>query len=352
MADGRIRRNARRGIAAAVLGWLCVAAASVVLAPGASADDSVSVTIDDVTPPLASVDAGGRVTFVNAIKADTVSVSVPSIGVLPAQKASATVHRDVAVTFFGDKRTLTTGKSTAWTFPQTTNGSITYTFRIVPQSGLAAPVADQVVSLVRATLDGGGTPVTVPYVVQTILPDLPNVPSVGVPELPAIEVPDPTGGQPPVDDPVARPDDDDTTGGNGAGDGGGSGDGPESIDGDIYSYGNGASPQMKAVDSAAARAFDPAGFAPSAGSAGAATSGAGGGGGVAGAYDGASVPVFGQLAGIDGTSLDDEAAGEELATSGAGAPAMPAAALAAVIALATATAALVRTHQDRRTSRR
>ncbi len=353
MADGRIRRSARRGVAAAVLGWLCVAA-SVVLAPGASAAESVTATIDDVTPPLASVDAGGRVTFVNAIKADTVSVSVPSIGVLPAQKASATVYRDVALTFFGDPRTLTTGKSTSWTFPQTTNGSITYTFRIVPQAGLAAPVAEQVVSLVRSTLDGDGAPVTVPYVVQTILPDLPNVPSVGVPELPAIEVPDPTGGEPPVDDPTGLPDGDDDGDTGGGGGGGGSDDAPASIDGDIYTYGNGASPQMKAVDSAAARAFDPARFAPFAGSADAASrgSGAGGGGGVAGAYDGASVPVFGQLAGIDGAGLEEEAAGEQLATSGAAAQALPAAALAAVIALATVTAALVRTHQAQRTSSR
>ena len=351
MADGRIRRSARRGVAAAVLGWLCVATASVVLAPGASAAGSVTVTIDDVTPPLASVDAGGRVTFVNAIKADTVSVSVPSIGVLPAQKASATVHRDVAITFFGDRRTLATGTSTSWTFPQTTNGSITYTFRIVPQSGLAAPVAEQVVSLVRATLDGDGAPVTVPYVVQTILPDLPDVPSVGVPELPAIEVPDPPGGEPPVDDPTDLTDGDDgddTPGGPGGG--GGPDDDPEPIDGTVYTYGNGAPPQMKAVDSAAARAFDPSRFAPFAGSADAASrgSGAGGGGGVAGAYDGASVPVFGQLAGIDGASLDDQAAGEQM---GATAQALPASALAAVVALATVIAALVQTSVASRRSR-
>ncbi len=316
---------------------------------GASADESVTVPIDDVTPPVASVDAGGRVTFVNAIKADTVSVSVPSIGLLPAQKASATVHRHVAVTFFGEERTLTTGKQTSWTFPQTTNGSITYTFRIVPQSGLAAPVADQVVSLVRATLDDGGTPVTVPYVVQTILPDLPDVPSVDVPELPSIEVPDPTGEQPPVDTPVGDGDED--TGG-GGGDGGGPADGPDSVDGDIYTYGDGTAPQAKAVDSAAARAFDPARFAPWAGSADAASrgSGTGGAGGVAGAYDGASVPVFGRLAGIDGRSLDDQSAGEELAA--APAQTVPASALAAVIALATVTAALVRTSQVSRSSRR
>jgi len=349
MADGRIRRSARRGIAAAVLGWLCVAAASVALAPGAGAAASVRVTIDDVTPPVASVDADGRVTFVNAIKPDTVSVSVPALGLLPAQKASATVYRDVAVTFFDDERTLAPGKSTAWTFPKTTSGSLTYTFRIVPQSGLAAPVADQVVTLVRATLDDDGAPVTVPYVVQTILPHLPSVPSVNVPELPAIEVPDVTGGGdvPTVDNPVG--DGDDTTGG-GSGGGGGSAGGPRSIDGDLYTYGDGAAPQMKAVDSAAARAFDPSRFSASTGSADSRSlSGQGGGGGVAGAYDGASVPVFGELAGVDGASLDDQS--EEIA-SGSTAPALPASALAAVIALATVTAALVRTSSAQRTSRR
>jgi hypothetical protein len=351
MATGRIRRNARRGVAAAVLGWLCVAAVSVVMAPGASAAPSATVTIDDVTPPVVSVDAGGSVRFVNAIRPDTARVSIPVVG-----GVSATVHRDVAVTFFGEKRSLAAGASTGWVFPQTTNGSITYTFRIVPQSGLAAAVADQVVSAVRATLDNGGAPVTVPYVVQTIVPDLPNPPSVNVPELPAVEVPDPTGEQPPVD----VPNDDEgapTEGGptEGGPDGTASpGSRPEAIDGDQYTYGQGGgAPQMAAVDSVAARAFDPDRFAPSGGSAdSAARSGGPGGGGVAGAYDGAAVPVFGQLAGIDGASLDDEAAGEELATSGAGAQALPAAALAAVVALATATAALVRTHQAHRTTRR
>jgi hypothetical protein len=347
MADGRIRRSARRGIAAAVLGWLCAAAASVVLAPGASAASSVTVTIDDVTPPVASVDADGRVTFINAIKPDTVSVSVPALGLLPAQKATATVYRDVAVTFFGDERTLATGKSTSWTFPKTTRGSITYTFRIVPQSGLPAAVADQVVPLVRTTLEDDGAPVTVPYVVQTILPDLPNLPSVNVPELPAIEVPDVSGcgDLPTVDDPVGGGND--TTGGPG---GGGSADGPRSIDGDLYTYGDAAAPQMNAVDSGAARAFDPSRLASSTGSADAPSrsGGGSGAGGLAGAYDGASVPVFGELAGVDG--LDDQSVDE--VASGSTAPGLPASALAAVIALAAVTAALVRTASAQRASRR
>jgi hypothetical protein len=346
MANGRIRRSARRGIAAAVLGWLCVAVASVVLAPGAGAAPNATVTIDDVTPPLVSVDPGGRVTFVNAIKPDTARVSIPVVG-----SVQATVYRDVAVTFFGEKRSLASGASTAWTFPQTTNGSITYTFRIVPQSGLPAEVADQVVTAVRATLDDGGAPVTVPYVVQTIVPDLPNAPSVSVPELPAIEVPDPIGEQPPAA-PLPGGGDDGDGGGDTGGNTGAGTDLPESIDGEGYTYGNGAAPQGEATNALTARAFDPARF-PSVSSADRSAGGSGsGGGGVAGGYDGASVPVFGQLAGLDGTDLDQESAGEELATSGAAAQTLPVAALAAVVALATVTAALVRTHQAQRTSKR
>jgi hypothetical protein len=301
----------------------------------------VTVTIDDVTPPLASVDPGGKVTFVNAIKADKVSVSVPALGLLPAQKVSATVHRDVAVTFFGDERTLATGKSTSWTFPRTTTGSITYTFRVVPQSGLAAPVADQVVKLVKGTLEDDGAPVTVPYVVQTIAPDLPNLPSVNVPQLPSIEVPDVTGGEPPADLPGGG-------GGGTSGGGGGSITGPDPIDGDIYTYGDGAAPQGGALGSGAAPAFDPGRFSASSGSADgpSAGSGAGGSGGLAGSYDGASVPVFGQLAGVDGSTLDARSA----AQSTPPAQSLPASALAAVIALATVTAALVRTHQAGRTT--
>jgi hypothetical protein len=349
MADGRIRRSARRGVAVAVLGWLGVALVSVVMAPGASAASSVTVTIDDITPPLASVDPGGKVTFVNAIKADTVDVSVPALGLLPAQKADATVYRDVAVTFFGDERKLATGTSTSWTFPQTTNGSITYTFRIVPESGLPSPVADQVVALVEKTLDNGGTPVEVPYIVQTIAPDLPNLPSVNVPELPSIDLPDVTGGdQPEVDEPVPGGGDGIVGGGGG---GGGSITGPDPIDGDIYTYGDGSAPQGGALDSTASRAFDPSRFAPSSGSAGDSSGGAGSGtgGGTAGTYDGASVPVFGQLAGVDGNSLDDRSA--EQAAPGS-AQALPAAALAAVVALATVVAGLVNTHRAQRVARK
>jgi hypothetical protein len=45
MATGRIRRSARRGIAAAMLGWLGVAGGVLLLAPGASAAPTATVTI-------------------------------------------------------------------------------------------------------------------------------------------------------------------------------------------------------------------------------------------------------------------------------------------------------------------
>ncbi len=83
MATGRIRRTARRGVALAVLGWLSVAAASVALAPSASAAPAVTVPIRDLTPPVVSIDAGGTVTFVNEIQDKTVQVG--GGGLLPTR---------------------------------------------------------------------------------------------------------------------------------------------------------------------------------------------------------------------------------------------------------------------------
>jgi hypothetical protein len=347
MASGRIRRSARRGIAAAVLGWLGVAVASVALAPGAAAAKAVTIEIKNVTPPAAGVDAGGTVTFVNRVATTKPSVSVPLVG-----SVTATVTTDVAVTFFGQKRALAPGRSTAWTFPSTTAGSITYTYRVSPQSGLAPAVADQVVDLVKATLPRGGAPVTVPYTVQTIVPQVPNAPSVNVPALPAIEVPEPAAPEVPAtpeapEAPVGG--EDPGTPAPGVPDAAAA-EGPAPIDADQYTYGSGAAaPGAAATDTAAAAAFDASRFAVPSGSIGSGGGGASaGGGGLPGRYDGASVPVFGQLAGIDGDQLDEEDAGEELATSGSTAQTLPAAALAAVVALASVTAALVRTHQAQR----
>jgi hypothetical protein len=344
MASGRIRRSARRGITAAVLGWLGVAAFSVLMAPAAHAAPSATVEIKTVTPPAVSVDKGGTVTFVNAVDSYTTGVDLGIVG-----SFTATVNTDVAVTFFDEKRTLAPGKDTSWTFDDpVTPGTITYTYRIVPQSGLSATIANQVVSTIAGSLPA--LPAPTPYAVNTLVP-LPNLPSTNLPQLPTVTVPlpDPTSVVPSPPDvvptdptqalpqpPAAAP----------------SGPAPQGIPGDQYSYDvSGSAPDLSPRDGAAASAFDGSRFSASGASFGAPTargssgSDDGGAGGQPGSYDGASVPVFGQLAGLDGASLDEESAADSATGT---APALPAAALAAVVALAAVTAALIRTHQARR----
>ncbi len=344
MATGRIRRTAQRGIAAAVLGWLGVAAFSVLVAPGAAAAPSATIEIRNVTPPVASVDPGGTVTFVNRIPpANKGGISIPLVG-----SVSATVFTDVSINFFGQDRKLGLDQSAAWSFsaPATT-GTITYTYRIVPQAGLSAPVANQVIDTVAGSLPP--LPAQTPYVVQTVAPAVPNLPSVGLPQLPQINVPPLGGGIDPPDGPTPPGPTDP--------------DGPNEPDappttptppGAAYAYGTGAgAPRMTPSDVAAASAFDPARyFVPGQSLGGADRAGSeGGAGGVAGSYDGASVPVFGQLAGLDGATFAEDGTMTEAAAESTTAQTLPAAALAAVVALAAATAALVRTHQASRASR-
>ena len=340
MATGRIRRSARRGIAAAMLGWLGIVGAAVVMAPGASAAPSATIEIRNVTPPAASVDPGGRVTFVNKIPAENRGgISAPLVG-----SVSATVFTDVSVTFFGQRRDLQPEQSAAWNFsaPATT-GQIAYTYRIVPEAGLTATVANQVINTVAGQLPA--LPAPIPYVVQTLAPGVPNLPSVNIPQLPTVTVPPLPGTgtppQPPLtpgpeDPPVDQP--------------GGGGPALAGASGPAYTYGSGAGvPRMAPSDVAAAAAFDPNRFyVPGKSLGGVDRAGSGG---MAGSYDGASVPVFGQLAGLDGSSLDESAAAEEAAASSPGAQTLPAAALAAVVALVAVTAALVRTHEASRSSR-
>jgi hypothetical protein len=346
METGRIRRSARRGIAVAVLGWLGVATASVLMAPGASAAPNATVEIRTVTPPAVSVDKGGQVTFVNKIDSYSTGIDLGLVG-----SFTATVNTDVSVTFFGQKRDLTAGRSTAWTFDDpATTGTITYTYRIVPQAGLAAAVANQVVAGVAAALPA--LPAPTPSVVQTLVP-LPNLPSANLPQLPQVSVPLPPvpGAQPPpVDAPVVPPVD----GGSVTQPPAAGGPPAEGIPGTQYTYETGAgAAQMAPADTVAASAFDPSRYyvpGRSLGGPDRADGVAGSGsGGVAGSYDGASVPVFGQLAGLDDAALDDRSAEEAAAESPA--PTLPAAALAAVVALAAVFAALVRTHQASRAPR-
>jgi hypothetical protein len=346
MATGRIHRKARRGVALAVLGWLGVAVAAVLLAPTASAAPSATVEIRNVTPPAASVDAGGTVTFVNKIPPQNRGgVTIPLVG-----SFSATVYTDVSVTFFGQRKPLKLNESAAWKFndPATT-GTIEYKYRIVPQAGLAASVANQVVEAVANGLPA--LPAPTPYVVQTIAPNVPNLPSVNLPELPQVNVPVPDPGgvlptpenpvpQPPVDGPAPAPEGAPTQ--------------PDGYDGSPYQYEVDAPQQLIPANSAAAAAFDPSRyFVPgeSVGSADRAGAGGGGGaGGQPGTYDGASVPLFGQLAGLDDPTLDEQAATDDAAGAGR-APTLPIAALVAVVALATVFAALIRTHQVARAAR-
>jgi hypothetical protein len=339
MATGRIRRTARRGIAASILVWLGAAVLAVLIAPSAAAAPTATVEIKNVTPPAASVDPGGTVTFVNRIPAQNQGgVSVPLVGTF-----SATVYTDVAVSFFGQTRTLATDQSTSWAFSApATNGTITYTYRIVPQAGLAASVANQVVNTVAAGLPP--LPAPLPYVVQTVAPALPPLPGVNVPQLPQVNVPGPGGNQPPVGGPpTALPP------------GTQPGEQPNGqppltgATGEPYQYGTMAAPQMSPTDAAAAAAFDPQRFFVPGQSLG--TADRAGSGGLPGGYDGASVPVFGQLAGLDGSSLDEESATADASADSPAAATLPAAALAAVVALAAVTAALVRVHQAQRASR-
>lgn len=339
MATGRIRRTARRGLTAAVLGWLGVAAFSVLTAPSAGAAPSRAVTVEikNVTPPAASVEPGGTVTFVNKIPAENRGgISVPLVGSL-----SATVFTDVSVTFFGQKRDLAPDQSAQWTFTApATWGTVAYTYRIVPQAGLTSNVANQVVNTVAAALPA--LPAPTPYVVQTVAPALPNLGGLNLPPLPTVQVPLPGGDPgdpptppdtPPTDPPADAPPVD--------------GQPFPGTPGDQYAYSTGGgAPRLSPSDVVAASAFDPARYVASGRTPGGDDRGGAGGG----SYDGASVPVFGQLAGLEGAGLEEDAV-SEAASESAPAPTLPAAALAAVVALVAVTAALVRTQQAARASR-
>jgi hypothetical protein len=256
------------------------------------------------------------------------------------------VFTDVSVAFFGQERTLQPEQTAQWAFTAAaTTGTVTYTYRIVPQAGLAAAVADQVVNTVAGTLPA--LPAPTPYVVQTVLPAVPTLPSVNLPQLPTVNVPLPGGQAPPPTPPGTPP----TTTPDGTGATGGQ---PlQSSTGDQYAYNAGVgAPRMSPSDVVAASAFDPSRYSVPGRSLGGADRGGAGGvaGGVTGSYDGASVPVFGQLAGLDGAGLEEDPL-VEAASGSAPAQTLPVAALAAVVALAAVTAALVHTHQASRASR-
>ena len=340
MGTHRIRRSARRGLAVAVLGWLGVATFAVFMAPSASADPQVTVPIRDVTVPTVYVDAGGTVTFVNQIQDKTVQVG--GGGLLPTL-ASVTAKTEVALKLPSGTKALAPGAQVAEKFASTcATCAVTFTYRLSSNTSLTQALTDAALRLLPPL------PAPTPFVVNTLVP-LPNLEGVNVPQLPPVTLPNLPGGTPPSGPGPVPPTEvgeqppADNTGGSDI----------DGVRGDQYTYPTGAGgPHLSPAAVAAASAFDPSRYYVPGRSLGGhdRTGGGSGSGGVAGSYDGASVPVFGQLAGLDGAALDDQDAPETASVS-TPTHTLPAAALAAVVALAAVTAALVRTHQASRASR-
>ncbi|PWW22210.1 hypothetical protein JD79_01361 [Geodermatophilus normandii] len=343
---GRIRRSARRALAALALVCASVLGGAVLPAPAADAAPSATVDIRDLTPPLVSVDPGGSVTFTNRIEPKAVQVG--GGGPLPSL-VTVEVFTDVTLGLPSGSRPLPEDASVTERFDSTClTCTITYTYRVVvPDTPLVGSVLDTVTTRALSTLpqdqlvtyDGQRTTVRIgvptPFLVTTLVP-LPDLPSVDLPSLPPVDVPlpslpslpapvptPPTTALPPVPAPAAPH--------------------ASGVDGTGYSYELGGGAAEMAPAGGGAAAFDPSRLPGAAGGTGtgAARGAAGSGaGGIPGGYDGAAVPVFGAL---DGAALDEESITVTADGAPAG-PALPLPALLAVVALAGATAALVRTH--------
>ncbi|RBY96850.1 hypothetical protein DQ237_04310 [Blastococcus sp. TF02-8] len=322
----------------AVLAWIGVATASVSGAPEAQAAPTATVPIRDLTQLVVSVDQGGTVTFVNELQDKQLKVG----GTLLPALVDVTVKTDVALTLPGQQQPKTLAPKEQ--FAQKFDAScvvgcwLTFTYRYESRAAITQPLIDATNKLLPPL------PRPQPLVVNTLLP-LPNLAGVNLPQLPPVQLPPlpqvqvPGGpGQTPVTPPIEQPNQD--------------GPAQQGIDGSQYQYplGGGGAANLAPATRSAIAAFDPSAFFVPATGGGARSATGGGSGGLAGSYDGASVPVFGQLAGLDGAALDAESA--ETVNASAEQPAtLPAAALAAVVALAAVTAALVRTHQASRASR-
>ncbi|MGY1781836.1 hypothetical protein [Geodermatophilus sp. SYSU D01036] len=345
---GTVRRVARRFLAALALVVAAVLGGAVLLPPAASAAPSAAVDIRDLTPPLVSVDPGGTVTFTNRIEPKTVQVG--GGGLLPSL-VTVQVFTDVTLGLPSGPEPLPQDASVTERFDSTClTCTITYTYRVVvPDTPIAGSVLNTVTTRALSTLpqtqpvtyDGRQTTVQIgvptPFLVNTLLP-LPNLPSVGLPRLPTVDVPlpslpslpapapiDPTAPQVPAAAPTAPA-------------------AARGVDGDAYSYDLGGGAARMAPSGGGSAAFDPSRL-PGAGSPSGTASGSGGtdgSGGVAGGYDGAAVPVLGELGRLDGGALDEESS-TVTADGASSGPALPPAALVAVVALAGSTAALVRT---------
>ncbi|MGY2065908.1 hypothetical protein [Blastococcus sp. SYSU DS0619] len=339
MAADRIRRTARRGIAVATLSWLGVAVASVAAAPVAGAAPTATVPIRDLTQLVVSVDQGGSVTFVNELQDRTVKVG----GTLLPALVDVTAKTSVTLTVPSGQKPLAPGASVTETFDRSCVAGCWLTFSYTYESGasLTQPLLDAAAALLPPL------PRPQPLVVNTLLP-LPNLEGVNLPQLPPVALPaappqvappaPPTEGAPVAPAPTApaAPEAAPTV---------------QGVPGDQYTYdtGSGGAAQLAPGTRSAGAAFDPSrSVRPEPGSGGADAAGSGG---LTGSYDNASVPVFGQLAGLSSGGPDGEEADRVATVSGTEPATLPAAALAAVVALATVTAALVRTAQAARGTR-
>ncbi|MGY1740481.1 MULTISPECIES: hypothetical protein [unclassified Blastococcus] len=348
MATGRIRRSARRGLAGAVLLWLAILAGSVLAAPSASAADTVPVDIRDLTPPLVSVDPGDTVRFTNLIEDKTLQVG--GGGLLPSL-VTVRVHTDVALRLPSGDHPLQRGQSVEERFDDNCIGPcwITYTYRVsVPDASVVGSLLDTVTSRALAALpqsqvvtyNGTQTTVTIgvptPFIVNTLIP-LPNLPSVNLPQLPTIDVPSlpglgqvlpqvlPQGEAPAPEQPVVP-----------------QAPAASGVDGSPYAYDTGLGAADMSPTGGGAGALDLSRFTPGSGASAVPGGGAANGSGGAGGYDGAAVPVFGQLSGLGDAALDEESA-TSAGPAGTPGDTLPLPALVAVVALVAAAAALVRT---------
>jgi hypothetical protein len=302
-------------------------AGSVLLAPSASAAPAVTVAIRDLTPPLVSVDAGGAVTFVNQIADRTVQAGG---GLLPTL-VSVTAHTDVTLKVPSGTRALPTGASVTETFAASCVGcTITYTYRLQSAASLTSALTDATLKMLPPL------PAPTPFVVNTLVP-LPDLPSLNLPQVPAVTVPAPSGQTPQGPQAPTPAGPAPTTPAPVAGapaDGG-----AQTVHGTPYSYGtSGGAAQLAPTASSAVSAL-----------AGSYLPGqamgrrdASGSGGVVGDYDGASVPVFGQLAGLDTAVTGQDGAVSPDAAGTAPGAGLSVPALLAFIALAGSSSALVR----------
>lgn len=322
MDFGRTAARARRTLAAVVLGWLAALAGAVLLAPAASA--GTTVTIGTTAPAPLTLHPGDPVTFVNGIA--PLPVTVP--GVVPVKATVLTIE-----TLGGPcgGHTLAPGASYAQAFSQSATCSISYAY-----SAQGAPLA---------AVQGRVPPLPSPTsLVVTVLQAVSSAVSSAAPPAPA---PAPAPAPVPVPQPAPAP-------GGGGGSGGGTGTTGATGGGTTTTGSSGGGVSGGSVGAPAGAAQVGAGTPAS--SSGPAASGSRAGFGtpsrnpdlMPAGHGGASVPVARLLSGPIDAPLSDFNAGRSTApaaaTDGGTAPALPVAALAAVVALSTVVAVLVRTH--------